>query len=114
MFQFAKQQCDHLIVAIDCDSRVKQLKGLERPINNQVDRTELLLSVKYVDEVRLFTDEEELIDLIKLIQPDIMIVGSDYRDKRVIGSQHAKKLIFFDRIEGYSTSKIVECSGDRR
>jgi rfaE bifunctional protein nucleotidyltransferase chain/domain len=113
MLQFAKEKCDHLIVAIDTDSRVKQLKGCNRPINNHNDRREFLMALSSVDEVKMFSTDDELIDLINLIKPDIMIVGSDYQDKKVIGSQHAKQLIFFDRIKGYSTSKIVEDSGSR-
>ena len=113
MLNFAKDRCDRLIVGIDSDSRVKKLKGSSRPINNQHDRQEFLLSLSSVDEVYFFDNELELIDLIKSISPDIMIVGSDYRDKEVIGSEHAKQLIFFERIKGYSTSKIVESSGDR-
>ena len=113
MFQFAKQQCDYLIVGIDTDSRVKLLKGKSRPFNKQDDRQEFLLSLSTVDEVHQFATDKELIGLIKSIEPDIMIVGSDYRGKNVIGSKHAKQLIFFERIEGYSTSKIIECFGDR-
>ena len=113
MLDFAKSLCDHLIVGIDSDSRVKQLKGSSRPINDEYDRKEFLLSLQAVDGVIIFNSEDELINLIKRLQPDIMVVGSDYRDKRVIGSEHAKQLIFFNRIKGYSTSKIVEGSGNR-
>ena len=113
MLQFAKSRCDHLIVAVDSDCRVKKLKGETRPINNESDRQEFLLSLKSVDEARMFATDKELIDLIKSISPDIMIVGSDYRNKRVIGSQYAQQLIFFDRIKDYSTSKIVESVGHR-
>ncbi len=113
MLQFAKQKCDYLSVAIDTDVRVKLLKGHQRPINTQCDRMEFLMSLSAVDEVQMFSTDEELIDLIKLNNPDIMIVGSDYRGKKVIGSEHAHQLIFFNRIEGYSTSKIVEHSSDR-
>ena len=113
MLDFAKSCCDKLIVGIDSDTRVKILKGQTRPINDEYDRQEFLLALKAVDGVEIFDSEDELISLIKLLQPDIMVVGSDYRDKRVIGSEHAKQLIFFNRIEGYSTSKIVEGSGNR-
>ena len=113
MFEFAKKKCDYLIVGIDSDTRIKHLKGPHRPINNQKDRHEFLLSLKHIDKVFLFETDTELTSLIKSINPDIMIVGSDYRDKTVIGAQHAKRLIFFDRIAGYSTSKIIEGSGSR-
>ena len=114
MLDFAKSNCDKLIIGIDSDTRIKALKGSSRPINDENDRREFLLSLQAVHQVEIFKSEDELISLIKLLQPDIMVVGSDYRDKRVIGSEHAKQLIFFDRIEGYSTSKIVEGSGSRR
>lgn len=114
MLNFAKQMCDCLIVGIDSDDRVKQLKGPNRPINKQADRKEFLLSLTSVDKVEIFNNEQDLINLINSIKPNIMVVGSDYQDKNVIGSEHAKQLIFFDRIEGYSTSKIVEDFSNRR
>ena len=113
MLDFAKSCCDKLIVGIDSDTRVKFLKGQTRPINDEYDRQEFLLALQAVDGVEIFDSDDELISLIKSLQPDIMVVGSDYRDKSVIGSEHAKQLIFFSRIEGYSTSKIVEGSGNR-
>ena len=56
----------------------------------------------------MFETESQLIGNIKQLNPDVMIVGSDYRNKRVIGSEHAKELIFFERIGNYSTTKILE------
>ena len=108
LLNYAKSQGDILYVAIDSDARVKQLKGPTRPIHNQEDRKFLLENLKAVDRVLLFNTDEELTDLVKIIEPDIMIVGSDYKNKRVIGSEHAKELKFFDRIDGYSTTKIIQ------
>ncbi|NBS94398.1 MAG: hypothetical protein EBT27_11890, partial [Betaproteobacteria bacterium] len=86
LLNYAKSQGDILYVAIDSDARVKQLKGPTRPIHNQEDRKFLLENLKAVDRVLLFNTDEELTDLVKIIEPDIMIVGSDYKNKRVIGS----------------------------
>jgi len=108
LLNYAKSQGDILYVAIDSDARVKQLKGPTRPIHNQEDRKFLLENLKAVDRVLLFNTDEELTDLVKIIEPDIMIVGSDYKNKRVIGSEHAKELKFFDRIDEYSTTKIIQ------
>jgi rfaE bifunctional protein nucleotidyltransferase chain/domain len=108
LLNYAKSQGDILYVAIDSDVRVKQFKGPTRPIHNQEDRKFLLENLKAVDRVLLFNTDEELTDLVKIIKPDIMIVGSDYKNKRVIGSEHAKELKFFDRIDGYSTTKIIQ------
>jgi len=113
MLQFAKSHCDYLIVAIDSDERVSRLKGPSRPVNNVACRSEILLELRSVDAVRYFNSADELIDLIKSTAPDIMVVGSDYRDKEVIGSQYAQELLFFERIEGYSTSFAVECLSNR-
>ena len=59
LLNFAREQGDYLLVAIDTDRRVKELKGEQRPINNQKDRAYLLNSLKYVDEVLFFDSKEE-------------------------------------------------------
>lgn len=108
LLNFAKSYGDYLIVAIDTDERVRQKKGLNRPIYNQEERRFFLNMLKPVDRVEMFSSDEELEQLIKGFNPDIMIVGSDWKDKPVIGSQYAKELRFFDRIDGYSTTRTIE------
>lgn len=107
LLTFAKQQGDLLLVAIDSDERVKQLKGDSRPILNQDIRKQMLLSLKPVDYCRVFDSAQQLRDLVKHYSPDIMVVGSDYKDKSVIGSEYAKKLLFYSRDLQYSSSKII-------
>jgi D-beta-D-heptose 7-phosphate kinase/D-beta-D-heptose 1-phosphate adenosyltransferase len=65
-------------------------------------------SLKPVDHVKSFGSDEELSSIIKAYKPDVMVVGSDYRNKNVIGSEYAKRLVFFDRIEQYSSTKVIE------
>lgn len=113
LLKFAKSKCDKLIVGIDSDTRVQQLKGSDRPFNSQALRREILLELKSVDKVEIFDSEQELEDLINHHNPDIMVVGSDYRDKKVVGSAYAKKLVFFERIPGHSSSKIFEHNSHR-
>ncbi|MAH44339.1 hypothetical protein CMI37_00825 [Candidatus Pacearchaeota archaeon] len=108
LFQFIKENCDILIVGIDSDRRVKELKGDNRPVNCEKDRALMLESLVSVDRVYIFDSEDALTTLVKNVNPDLMVVGADYKDKRVIGSEHAKKLIFFEKINGYSTTKIME------
>ena len=108
LFRFAKEKADHLTVGIDSDYRVKQLKGPLRPINNQDDRKFFLEAIQFIDQVVIFNTEDELIEMIKDVQPDVMVIGSDYKNKRVVGSENSKKLIFFDRLGDYSTTKILE------
>jgi D-beta-D-heptose 7-phosphate kinase/D-beta-D-heptose 1-phosphate adenosyltransferase len=113
LLNFAKSYGDFLIVAIDSDERIKKLKGPTRPITNQDDRSFFLRMLKPVNQVELFSTDEELENLIKGFNPDIMIVGSDYKNKRVIGCEYAKQLKFFERIDGYSTTKIIQSITDR-
>jgi D-beta-D-heptose 7-phosphate kinase/D-beta-D-heptose 1-phosphate adenosyltransferase len=107
LLQFANTK-GKVRVGIDYDERVKKLKGEERPVNKWIDRKFLLKSISYVDSVVGFDSDEELENQIKNYNPDIMIVGSDYKNKRVIGSQYVKELLFFDRIEEYSSTKIID------
>tara|TARA_R110002167_G_C12488011_1_gene635167 strand:- start:34 stop:444 length:411 start_codon:yes stop_codon:yes gene_type:complete len=113
LLSFAKTKCDYLIVAIDSDERVAFLKGQDRPFNKLNDRASMLTAIRYVDEVRSFMTVSELESTIESIRPDVMIVGSDYENKKVIGAEFAKELLFFRRIDGYSTTKILENSSDR-
>lgn len=113
LFQYAKSLGDYVIVAIDSDERVKEKKGPTRPINCLLDRAFMLANISTIDEVRTFGSDEELEDLVEYYKPDIMVIGSDWKDKPVIGSQHAKELKFFDRINGYSSTKIIQSIIDR-
>ena len=108
MFEYAKSLGDVLIVGIDSDERVKKDKGEGRPINNLDDRAIVLQSIKYIDRVVEFDSTNELRNLIKDIRPDIMVIGSDWKGKKVVGEEYAGKVDFFNRIEGYSTTDIIE------
>jgi D-beta-D-heptose 7-phosphate kinase/D-beta-D-heptose 1-phosphate adenosyltransferase len=108
LFKYAKTLGNYLVVGIDSDDRVSKNKGASRPINRQEIRKYMLLALKYVDEVHIFNDENELTELVKTVSPDIMIVGSDWKDKKVIGSEYAKEVHFFERIQEFSTTKTIE------
>jgi D-beta-D-heptose 7-phosphate kinase/D-beta-D-heptose 1-phosphate adenosyltransferase len=107
LLEFASQ-FGKIRVGIDTDERVKQLKGELRPINNINDRIDFMNSIKYVNSSVSFSTDEELCDRIKEWNADIIIVGNDYKDKKVIGSHLVKEVIFFDKIDGYSSTKIIE------
>lgn len=94
-------------VGIDSDRRVKELKGENRPVNNWKDRSTMLKELRSVKEVVGFDSDEELENQIKEYNPDYCVIGSDYKDKTVIGGQFCRRLIFFDKIDGYSTTKIL-------
>ena len=104
MFRYAKSLGDELVVGIDTDEKVMLDKGKDRPINNLQDRMYMLQSIKYIDKVISFDSTKDLVNTIKWYRPNIMVIGSDWKGKDVIGSFFTDKLVFFDRIEGYSTT----------
>jgi D-beta-D-heptose 7-phosphate kinase/D-beta-D-heptose 1-phosphate adenosyltransferase len=108
LLKYARSLGDQLIVGIDSDSRIKMKKGLIRPINNSNIRLEMLKAIKYVDSVHIFNDDDELINLVKYCSPHVMVVGSDWKNKKVIGSEYAKEVKFFERIQEFSTTKTIE------
>jgi len=98
---------DFLIVGLDGDKRVTELKGEQRPINNLVSRITLLDAIKYVDRVVSFNSDEELEILIKTMRPAIMVIGEEYRGKRIIGSEYVGEIIYFPQMEGFSSTHII-------
>jgi rfaE bifunctional protein nucleotidyltransferase chain/domain len=113
IINYAKSLGDVLYVAIDTDDRVREKKGSSRPVNSLKERTFILQNLKAVDYVLDFSNDKALESLVKIINPDIMVVGSDWKNKPVIGSKYAKELKFFDRIDEYSSTKIIQSIIDR-
>ena len=89
LLRYAKSLGDRLLVGIDSDDRVRSLKGHNRPINREYERFMMLSHLKPVDAVIVFDTDEELIDLIK--DCDIMVKGSDYQGKPIIGEDVCKQ-----------------------
>ena len=107
LFEYAKSLGYKLYVGIDSDEKVKKDKGKDRPFNKLSDRIKVLESIKYIDKVISFDSTEGLENLVQEHKPHVLIVGSDWRNKTVVGEQHAQHVRFFDRIEEYSTTKIL-------
>ena len=114
MLEYARSLGDELLVCIDTDRRIKELKGHTRPINNEADRAFMLESLRCVDRVSVFDDVDDLIDQIKQYKPDIMVKGSDYRGRSVVGETFVPKVIYYDRIEQYSTTNTIQNIINRR
>jgi rfaE bifunctional protein nucleotidyltransferase chain/domain len=108
MLNTARSLGDYLIVCIDTDRRVKELKGDKRPINDQIFRKVMLQNLKAVDIVELFDSREELIELIKLYKPDVMVKGSDWKGKSVVAEQYVKEIYWYDRIDEHSSTRIIQ------
>ncbi len=100
-----------LIVGLNSDSSIKKIKGKNRPVNNQHDRVEVLSALESVDYIVIF-NEETPENIIKLILPDILVKGSDWKGRDVAGADIVRKnggrVSFVPVLPGRSTSGIIE------
>lgn len=95
-----------VVVGLNSDQSVKKLKGDDRPINNQDDRSRVLRALRAVSEVVIF-DEATPYELIKRIKPDIIVKGGDYLAADVVGADLCEVLIF-PFVAGKSTTNVIE------
>lgn len=109
--QDAKAQADVLVVGLNSDAGVRALKGPDRPINPQTARAEVLAALACVDYVTLF-DEPTPMELIRLIRPDVLIKGADYRKEEVVGADFVEsyggRVYLAPLKQGYSTTALAE------
>lgn len=97
---------DVLFIGLNSDKSISSIKP-NRPINPQADRAEILSSFEMVDYVALF-DEETPYELIKLIRPDVLIKGGDWKKQEIVGSDIAKETHSLPYVEGVSTTEIID------
>jgi rfaE bifunctional protein nucleotidyltransferase chain/domain len=108
LIQYAASLGNKLVVALDTDERVKTNKATDRPINSLQNRMFMMSALKGVDEVVSFGSEEELRSLMKHYNPYYLVIGNDYKGKYVIGEDLVHEVKYFRKIDGYSTTKILE------
>jgi len=97
-----------LIIGIDSDRRIKELKGKNRPINFAEDRKRMLMSLRVVSEVHIFDTADELRQLIKDLEIDLMVDGEEYRYKEVIGSENSKYGVVYYQTDNRSTTNLIK------
>ncbi|MBA7537943.1 Bifunctional protein HldE [subsurface metagenome] len=107
----ASSHGDVLIVGLNTDNSTRKLKGDRRPVQDEQARALVLASLQFVDKIVLF-DEDTPYNLIKQIQPDVLIKGADYMPEEIVGFDIVKakkgEIITIDLIDGYSTSDILK------
>lgn len=114
LLEYAKSHPDsYVLVLIDSDRRVKELKGKDRPINNEYERACFLSALRSVDRVEIFDSDDELRKYIRDFDPDIMVKGSDYKDKPIIGAEYCKEIKFYERLGDYSTTNKIQRIANR-
>ncbi|PLW97904.1 MAG: D-glycero-beta-D-manno-heptose 1-phosphate adenylyltransferase [Marinilabiliales bacterium] len=106
----AKDLGDILIIGVNTDDSVRRLKGESRPITDENSRSSIIASLQFVNAVVLF-DEDTPYELIKQVQPDVLVKGSDYKPEDIVGFDIVKakggEIVTIDYLEGYSTSGII-------
>jgi len=103
----AKSYGDVLILGLNSDESVRKLKGDSRPINSEEDRAFVLSALESVDFVTVFGDETPY-ELIKMVEPDVLVKGGDYEGKEVVGSDIAREVKLVQFVDGKSTTKTIE------
>ena len=111
LLRYCNKIGQRVIVGINSDKSIKKLKGDTRPVFNQEDRKFILESIRFVDEVVIF-DEDTPYNLIKQINPDIIVKGGDHSPETVVGNDICK-VVIFNYINGYSTTKAIKCHSNR-
>lgn len=102
---------DVMVIGLNTDASVKRLKGPSRPVNDEYARAFVLAGLEFVSAVVLF-DEDTPYDLIKKVQPDFLVKGSDYKPENIVGydivTAKGGKVVAVDLVEGFSTTKTIE------
>ena len=105
MFEECKDYCKYLIVGVQYDPSFDR-PDKNRPIQTYEERVGMVSAIKFVDEIVLYETEEDLYRLLQNIQPDVRIVGADWRDKEFTGHDLPIKVVYNSRNHGYSTSNL--------
>ena len=108
--QQARALGDLLIIGLNSDASVRRNKGPERPINNEAERAEILEALECVDAVTVF-DEQTPAEIIRAIQPDILVKGADWAEDAIVGRETVEarggRVVRVPIERGYSTTEII-------
>jgi len=106
----ARNLGNKLVLGLNTDASIKRLKGEERPLQDEMARARIMASLLFVDAVVLF-NEDTPYNLIKLVQPDILVKGDDYSPENIVGADIVKEkggtVETVSLVKGYSTTNIV-------
>jgi D-beta-D-heptose 7-phosphate kinase/D-beta-D-heptose 1-phosphate adenosyltransferase len=106
LFQYSKSQGNILVVGLNSDESIKRLKGPERPINNIEERSSILSLFNFIDYIIIF-EEDTPHNILKLLQPNVIVKGGDYCVETIIGAEYCKEVKIFNYIQNKSTSLVV-------
>lgn len=107
MFRDAKKYCDHLTIALQTDPTIERPEKI-KPILSFEERDMVLRSIRYIDDVVLYTTEKELNNILKTMKYNVRILGDDYRNKYATGQEYSGKIVYLNRDHGWSTTKFKQ------
>lgn len=117
LLDYARRTADRLVVGLNADSSVRRLKGANRPVQSEVSRATVLAAMGSVDAVVIFADDEPL-ELIERIAPDVLVKGADYRADEVVGADlvtaRGGQVLLAPLVAGHSTSGTVQRAASSR
>tara|TARA_B100001250_G_C19712552_1_gene749874 strand:- start:157 stop:570 length:414 start_codon:yes stop_codon:yes gene_type:complete len=106
MLKDAKKQCEHLIVGLQTDPTLDRPDTKNKPIQSLEERRIQLEAVKYIDQIIIYNTEDELYNLLVKINPDIRILGSDYKGKKFTGDNLNIKIYYHKRNHNFSSKNL--------
>lgn len=112
LFQKAKSLGDVLIVAINSDKSLANIKGPKRPLVCQKDRVKVLSALQAIDYIIIFSQNTPY-EVLKQIKPDILVKGADYKIKDIIGREFVKKVYRYPFVKGKSTTNLINLIVER-
>lgn len=107
VLEFSRSKGDVLVVGLNSDDSVRRLKGPTRPVNKEADRALVLAALESVSAVCLFKEDTPY-ELIKLVRPDVLVKGGDYKPSEIVGREFAGRVVRFALLKGRSTTNIIK------
>tara|TARA_R110002074_G_scaffold59806_1_gene145248 strand:- start:39 stop:467 length:429 start_codon:yes stop_codon:yes gene_type:complete len=105
MLEEARRECDHLIVAIQTDPSIDR-PGKNKPVQTLEERKTVLRGIKWVDEIRVYSTEEELWNMLSFLAPDVRILGADWKDRDYTGHDLGHEVFFNSRNHSWSSADL--------
>lgn len=108
MFKEAKNHCDYLIVGLHTNPAIDRPDDKKKPIQSLEERWLQLSAIRYIDEIRIYETEQDLMELLMSINPDIRIIGADWKGRKYTGHKLPIKVVFNTRNHNYSSSELIK------
>ena len=108
MLKDAKEQCDYLVIGLQTDPTIDRPDVKHKPIQSLKERNIQLEAVKYIDKIIIYETENDLYKLLSDLNPDVRILGDDYKDKSFTGDDLDIEIYYHERKHNYSTTNLRE------